>query len=486
MKMQASDRTLRALIYTRISSDRDGREEGVERQEQDCRRLAERLGYEVVDVLVENDTSASTASKKPRPQYDQMVRDVRAGRADVILAYSLSRLTRRVREFLDLIDLHRATGVLIKTCVSGDPDLSTADGRGQAINIANWDQMEAERTAERVRRSKEAAALSGEFRGGPRPFGYESDGMTVRESEARLVREATQAVLTGRSVRALVREWNVAGIATAYGNEWTVGSMRQVLARARNAGIVAVGRPWHDDYKEIGPAKWPAIIEEDTWRAVLGVLLDSTRRTNHSNGDRRWLGSGLYVCGRCDDGSAMRVSATGATPSRSNQKRRYHYRCETRAHLTIDQPKTDAYIRDVVAELLRDPRIIAAMTPDVNDAEVAAAREQRAVLVARLEQTERDYDEDLIDARTRKRKVDKTMADLAEVDAHLADAAQRSVSSPITAAADPGQEFLDAPLDVQRAVLRAVLRVEVGTAPYRGAAWTSERILLTPVSADPR
>jgi hypothetical protein len=48
--------------------------------------------------------------------------------------------------------------------------------------------------------------------------------------------------------------------------------------------------------------------------------------------------------------------------------------------------------------------------------------------------------------------------------------------------ADPGAAFLDAPVDVQRAVLRSVLRVEVGPVPYRGAAWTPDRLTLSPVA----
>ena len=87
----------RAVIYCRISNDPEGRELGVKRQEVDCRALADRLGLTVIRVYVENDVSASTLSSKPRPQYAAMLAAIDAGEADVILAYSNSRLTPAAR-----------------------------------------------------------------------------------------------------------------------------------------------------------------------------------------------------------------------------------------------------------------------------------------------------------------------------------------------------------------------------------------------------
>ncbi|MEH3068859.1 MAG: recombinase family protein [Aeromicrobium erythreum] len=74
-----------------------------QRQEVDCRKRAEPEGLEVTHVYTDNDTGASNLSKKKRPEYDAMLEAIRAGGIDVILAYSTSRLTRKNREFEDLI-----------------------------------------------------------------------------------------------------------------------------------------------------------------------------------------------------------------------------------------------------------------------------------------------------------------------------------------------------------------------------------------------
>ena len=53
----------------------------------------------VTQVFVDNDVSASTRSRNPRPEYAEMLRRARAGDFDAILAYSNSRLTRRPQEY---------------------------------------------------------------------------------------------------------------------------------------------------------------------------------------------------------------------------------------------------------------------------------------------------------------------------------------------------------------------------------------------------
>ncbi len=480
---------LPAAIYCRISDDREGTEKGVDRQREDCLALAERLGLAVAGVYVDNDISASTRSSKPRPQYAAMLREARAGTVGAILAYSNSRLTRRPREVEDLIELHERHGVRLHTVVSGDDNLSTADGRMMARVKGNVDTHEAEQTGERVARQKQAAAEEGRYRGGRRPFGYQKGGIKIRESEARAVREATAAVLAGRSLAAVAREMNQAGYRTSFTRKkWTTGLVRELLVRPRNAGLVAHGHPLRTraggaeyDFEIVAEAKWPALVDRETWEALVALLAEPSRRTNPGGGGRSpgWLGTaGGYVCGIEGCGAPLRVQFQGQTPSHPEPRRGY-YRCTQANHLSADQAKTDAFVRGVVAERIRDPRIIALLTPAAPD--LSPDRERRMAVAASLAQTQADYDNDLIDGARYREKSQKKTAELALIDAKIAAALQQSVASPVLTAPDPGAAFLAAPVDVQRAILAAVVHVEVLPTPYRGATWTHERLAITPV-----
>jgi hypothetical protein len=213
-------------------------------------------------------------------------------------------------------------------------------------------------------------------------------------------------------------------------------------------------------------------VSQDDWRAVHRILTDPARRTSYST-DRRWLGSGIYRCGVCDDGSTMRAAPTGDTPSRPG-KQVWHYRCTAYGHLSVKQEPTDAYVLAAVAEKLRDPQVVAAMTePDPHLDEHLLARE---ALTARLARVEKDYDANHLTGEEYRTKKDAVLADLGSVQEKIDASTARTVSSPVLSALDPGAVFLASPIDVQRAVLRSVLVVTVLTATERGAHWSKDRL----------
>lgn len=443
-------------MYARISADREGLETGVERQEQDCRRLADRLGLDVVRVYVENDVSASTRSRKPRPKYEDMLTRARAGEFDAILAYSNSRLTRRPREVEDLLELVERYGVRVVTVVSGEDNLATADGRMTARIKGNVDTAEAERTAERVARAKLQAVEEGRYRGGRRPFGYEADGVTVRPAEAAVVLSACRGLLAGRSLAGMAREAAADGVTTTGGVPMDAVSLRRIIRRPRNAGLM------EHRGEIVGSAIWPAIVPEDVWRAAVGVLDDPVRRTT-TTPQRRWLGSGLYRCAVC--GVGVRGTAAGSG--------RRAYRCVNGAHVSRDLDTTDALVRATIAGRLgrEDVRDLLDVG-DPGDREGEALRARAEAARARLARFEGDYAAGLIDGRQLADATARARAELEQVTADLAERARHSVLGGPLASPDPAQAFLSAPLDVQRAVLDALAVVTIEPAPKgRPAGW---------------
>ena len=344
--------------------DRDGDEDGVRRQEKDCREVGlKRLGYQVSEpfVFIENDVSASTRSHKPRPLYDAMLDAARSGEIQAIIAYSTSRITRRVREYLDLIDLVERHGTQIHTLASGDVNLSTADGRGVAITLAAWDAAEAERLGERVARAKAQAVEDGRYRGGRRPYGFEKDGVTIVPAEAEVIRWATTQILEGRSVRALVRDLNERGVVSTTGKPWATNSFRDMVLRPRNAGLISTGQRSHGNFQVRGKAVWEPIVSKKSFNAVFDKLTDPDRTTNGGKQSLTWVGSGVYRCGAPKDkdnpeagecGAMLRVARRGGTASRPEPPR-WFYRCPEEAHLAIAQPWIDEYVLSVVADLVR-------------------------------------------------------------------------------------------------------------------------------------
>jgi site-specific DNA recombinase len=431
-----------AVVYSRISSDPEGRAVGVERQEADCAKLAKRHGYTVVDVYRDNDVSASTSSTKPRPGFDAMLARVRQGDIAAVIAYSNSRLTRRVREYLDLIDLHRQTGVTFRTVVSGDTDLSTADGRGVALTLATWDQAEAERTAERVRRAKADTKARGSYPGGPRPFGYEADGVTLRPVEAALLQQAADAVLDGAPLGRIVREWNTAGIRSTRGHEWRPQSLRKALIRPRNAGLV-------ENAGDYVTAVWPPLLERDRWEAVVAVLEDPGRRTNGGRHTPQWLLTGIAVCGVC--GKTMRHSISRGVPA---------YRCSGQSCTSRRQDLADLLVTGYIAERLSKADARDLLAAPVGADQRPELRRTVAGLEARLDALAADtvLSERMLAKRSAalERELQEAQTRLDSLNAALATTAPLAA---VAGARDPAATFLAGDLDLQRAVIQKIVMV---------------------------
>src|SRR5947209_3168001 len=195
---------VRAGVYARISSDREGDNLAVGRQLKDCEALAERKGWAIVERYVDADISAYRG--KARPQYRRMVEDIESGHIGAVVVYHADRLHRHPRELEDFIELCDRTGTKLAT-VSGDVDLGTHEGQLIARIQGAVARKESDDKSRRIQRKHEELAESGRpSGGGSRPFGYEDDKMTVREDEAEIVRELTRRVLAGDSLKALERD----------------------------------------------------------------------------------------------------------------------------------------------------------------------------------------------------------------------------------------------------------------------------------------
>ncbi|HVL85053.1 MAG TPA: recombinase family protein, partial [Pseudonocardia sp.] len=66
---ESSNAPKRAIIYTRVSSDPSGRRVSVASQEAENRAFCQRQGWTVVDVVTDNDRSASRFAVQQREGY---------------------------------------------------------------------------------------------------------------------------------------------------------------------------------------------------------------------------------------------------------------------------------------------------------------------------------------------------------------------------------------------------------------------------------
>lgn len=438
---------MQAVIYTRISRDRAGAGLGVERQRADCEALAERLGWDVLEVYSDNDISAYSGRK--RPGYDAMLDALESGKAGAVLAWHTDRLHRSPVELEAFIDLCDRRELEVRTVQAGVIDLGTASGKMVARMLGAAARHEVEHSVERQKRAKLQAAIEGKFRGGRRSFGYEADGMTLRENEAAAIRDAVHRLLSGVSIAQIVREWNAAGLVTSFaGKQWTPRDFRKVITRPRNAGLVT-----HEG-KIIGTGKWPAIIDVESHHALVAMLSDPSRRLSMST-ERKYLGSGLYICGKC--GKKM---LTATQIGRTDRNRRKTYKCSGGAHLGRVAEPLDEYITELVIARLSRPDAALALGGPVVDA--AALQTQRVGVQARLDELAALFADGAIDGSQLRRGSEVLRDQLAELDAQLAEARAASTLANLVLAEDDIRNVWDGlSVDVKAKVVDVLMTVTI-------------------------
>lgn len=460
----------RAAVYCRISQDRTGSGLGVERQREDCEKVAAARHLDIVAVHTDNDMSAY--SGKRRPGYEQLIRDVRDGSIDVVLAWHEDRLHRSPRELEDYIDATSMRSVPTYFAQSGELDLATASGRMTARIRGAVARQESEHKAERIRRKHQQSAEQGVWRGGARPYGWtlQDGGAVLNRPEAALVREATRAVLSGASLGGIVADWNRRGITTSRGNPWTYATLRQLLRRPKNAGLSELNGQIVGTMRD-----WPPIVTEDTWRSVCAVLDNPERRRSTSN-RVRWLLSGIAVCGKDGCGEPLRSATTGG-----GESKRTVYRCTAGGggHVARDALALNEHVERVVLGVFARDDWRAVLADEAPRPDGESLRAEAVVLRSRLADAADSFADGKITSAQLQRITERVQTRLSVVEAEMSSAHRGSVLEPFMSAADPEAVWRSLSIDRQRDVIREVMEIVVLPTGRSGKAYRSEAVGIT-------
>ncbi|MEV0898359.1 recombinase family protein [Actinoplanes sp. NPDC049802] len=427
------------------------------RQEADCRALIEARGWAVGDVYRDNDTSAY--SGRVRPEYERLLTDIEAGNVRAVVAWHGDRLHRSPRELERFIDLAERTGLRIETVKAGTVDLSTASGRAVARTLGAWARFESEHKSDRIRRKLAENAAAGKPHGGLRPFGWEPDKMTIRESEAAVLRESANRILAGEPIRAIIRDLNERGLFNASGTPWTHPTFRKVIINPRHAGLRFTNG------QEVGPAAWPAIIEPETWRAVSRTLTNPERVTTPGRGGKLHLLSGIAFCGVC--GAPLRVGHSKSTKA---------YRCFVKACVSRRSDYFEEYVEEIIIERLSRPDAAALLVSDDDGGERERAAQEAERVRHRLDEAALAFAGGLITARQLSTITEQLRPQLADLEAAAAPPPDRAkVLGRLIGSPDVRKAWESLNRDAQRAVVRLLLSITVNRG-RRGPGWSVDGI----------
>jgi site-specific DNA recombinase len=345
-----------ALIYTRVSTEDQGREGlSLPAQLAECRRYALQQGWIIDDKY----SDQMSGTRNDRPGYQALLAEVRTrvarGEAVVVVVAALDRFGRKLLERVARRDELKDLGVATHSVRDGG-----AVSDLQANILASVAQEEVRRLGERVSQSWKHVSQAGWHKiGGPGvAWGYRSRPATAEERqrsaprsvlepheiEAPYVREAFARVAGGEPARSVWR-W-VTGLdpEARGGRHLTWGTFRMLLRSPVYVARTTVGVPGY----------WQPLVEQSVFERVEERFAEHSR-TPHQASQRYSLTSFLR-CWRCGD--PMHGTTVGG-------RRRYHCGQAKR----VGGPSEPCY-RTLTADLIEPlvateiGRLLGALEPD--------------------------------------------------------------------------------------------------------------------------
>nr|WP_246483000.1 recombinase family protein [Brachybacterium halotolerans] len=238
---------------------------------------------------------------------------------------------------------------------------------------------------------------------GRTPYGYrwvhapdrDAHGTRYRvdAEEAGVIHRVFDEFLAGATLGQIASDLNADGYKTRNGARWHSPTIRRLLINPHLAGLLPPVQPEGQDdmakvdITECTPGAWPAIVDVDKLLAARGRLVGV--KPVHSGTARKWLLSGLAVCGVCGGPVRSARAATHPTPRVDGSglsPKQYHavYRCVT-GHFVRKGAMIDEFVKEVCIERLSRPDAHDLLIPKSDGPDLGVLTARRAELQSRDE-----------------------------------------------------------------------------------------------------
>jgi len=327
---------MKAVIYARFSSSSQ-REESIEGQVRECRKYAQKLGYEVIRTYEDR---AMTGRTDKRPAFQKMIADSAKKQFDAVICWKTDRFARNRYDSALYKRKLKLNGVKVLYAMESIPD--GAQGIIMESVMEGFAEYYSANLSENVKRGNLDSALQHKTLG-VRVLGLKtaSDGTyEIDEETAPVVRRIFSEYDSGKPMADICRDLNADGIRTSMGNLFNKSSLGRILHNEKYIGVYHFA-----DIREEGII--PAIISRDQFDRVQSRM----KHKAHAPKAKavRFLLTGKLFCGHC--GSAM----TGESARSKNKETYYYYTCvQRKAHAcTKKRVRKDSIEKLIIEELYR-------------------------------------------------------------------------------------------------------------------------------------
>lgn len=298
-------------IYVRVSGHEQEDNYSIPEQIERTKKYCDAKEWMVYKIYTD---SVYTGSNMDRPGLQDMIKDCKNGKLDMVLVYKLDRLSRSQKDTLFLIeDVFEKNGVGF-TSMTENFDTSTPHGKFIIGILSVFAQLEREKIKERTMIGKDSRAKEGKWHGSKWvPIGYDyTDGLLVpNEYEVMQIKEIADLFLKGTPVRTIEKIMTEKGYRHKHG-EWEAKTIRRVLSNPVNIGMI---KNRDKLYKGIHDP----ILSKKTFDAIQKLMAERREQFGSTRPHQSLLGGILY-CKNCK-----------ARYARQNYNGKFYYICYSRS-----------------------------------------------------------------------------------------------------------------------------------------------------------
>ena len=380
----------RLALYTRVSTIEQS-EEGysIDEQERLLMSWAEKNNYEVYKCY--SDRGISGKDIKNRPALKELLKDAEEKKFDMVISWKINRISRKLADVLKIVDILEKNDITFKS-YSEPFETDTPAGKMQFQMMALIGEFERGTIAQNVKMGMCAKAKAGEWCGG-RVLGYDlipvenQEGakrrktkLTINEIEARSVRLIFNEYSNGKGYKAITNQLNKLGYKTKKGNDFSVGSIREILTNPVYIGKVRynVRQNWSEKRRRninanpiITDGIHEPIIDEGLWDKVQAIM-ESKKGKPSRIYDGEYPLTGILRCPKC--GAGMVISRTTNKLADGTKKRIAYYCCGAWKNKgtsvcnsnTIRVDKANEYVFNKISELLSNEKMVKSIVNNIN------------------------------------------------------------------------------------------------------------------------
>lgn len=322
---------IKAGLYIRVSTDEQVLHGlSLESQREALTAYAKAHNMQIVDVYADEGITARKALNK-RLQFQRLIKDVQAGKIDLILVTKLDRWFRNIKDYhntQEILEKHNCNWRTIYESY----DTSTSSGRLHINIMLSVNQDECDRTSERIKAVFEHKKEKKEATTGAMPLGY-------KVVDKKIVKDEALAPLVNDVFDYFEAHNNKCGtvnyINDKYGTKYHYNTIARILKKpiykGKFAGIEGFCEPY---------------LTNDRWDKIQGLV---GRNVKLRHNERVYSYSGLMICKEC--GLHMAGASTKYVKADGNIKYYKHYRCTNavvrkwcRHNLSIKESEIDSFI----------------------------------------------------------------------------------------------------------------------------------------------